>query len=47
MSIEFIDVRPTVGLLALLKNLKYTEWEALAEFVDNAVESHRKNKKIS
>ncbi len=46
MSIKFIDIRPTISLLALMKNIKYTEWEAISEFIDNSVESYRKNKKI-
>ena len=45
MSIKFIDIRPTIGLLALMKNIKYTEWEAMAEFIDNSVQSYRANKK--
>lgn len=45
MSIEFIDIRPTIGLLALMKNIKYTEWEAIAEFIDNSVQSYKYNKK--
>ncbi len=46
MSIKFIDIRPTISLLALMKNIKYTEWEALTEFIDNSVQSYRYNKKI-
>ena len=45
MSIKYIDIRPTIGLLALMKNIKYTEWEAMAEFIDNSVQSYRANKK--
>ena len=45
MSIKSIDIRPTIGLLALMKNIKYTEWEAMAEFIDNAVQSYLTNKK--
>ena len=37
MSIKYIDIRPTIGLLALMKNIKYTEWEAMSEFIDNSV----------
>ena len=45
MSVEYIDIRPTIGLLALMKNIKYTEWEAISEFIDNSVQSYRSNKK--
>ena len=45
MSIKSIDIRPTIGLLALMKNIKYTEWEAMAEFIDNSVQSYLSNKK--
>ena len=45
MTIEYIDIRPTIGLLALMKNIKYTEWEAISEFIDNSVQSYRSNKK--
>ncbi len=46
MSIKFIDIRPTISLLALMKNIKYTEWEALTEFLDNSIQSYKDNKKI-
>ena len=46
MENEKLDITPTVGLLALLKNMRYTEWYALGEFVDNSIQSYRLNKKI-
>ena len=46
MENEKLDITPTVGLLALLKNMRYTEWYALGEFVDNAIQSYRLNKKF-
>ena len=46
MKSEQLDITPTVGMLALLKNLDYNEWYALAEFVDNAIQSYRQNKKV-
>ena len=46
MKNEQLDITPTVGMLALLKNLDYNEWYALAEFVDNAIQSYRQNKKV-
>ena len=42
---EKLNIRPTVGLLGLLKNMRYTEWYALGEFVDNAVQSYSTHKK--
>ena len=45
MENEKLDITPTVGLLALLKNMRYTEWYALGEFVDNSIQSYRLNKK--
>lgn len=45
-EIKKLNIAPTVGLLGLLKNMRYTEWHALAEFVDNSVQSYLKNKKI-
>ena len=44
MKSEQLDITPTVGMLALLKNLDYNEWYALAEFVDNAIQSYIENK---
>jgi len=46
MKNEHLDITPTVGMLALLKNLDYNEWYALGEFVDNAIQSYRQNKKV-
>jgi len=44
-EIKKLNIAPTVGLLGLLKNMSYNEWYALAEFVDNAVQSYFKHKK--
>lgn len=38
-----VNIRPGVSMLQVLKNLKYTYWHALAEFVDNAVQSYQAN----
>lgn len=40
-----INIRPDVGMLGLLKNQNYKPWYALAEFIDNALDSYLKNKK--
>jgi hypothetical protein len=37
--LERISIRPGVSILSVLRHLKYTPWYALAEFVDNSVQS--------
>ena len=39
MALDAIDIRPGVSVLAVLRHLNYRPWYALAEFVDNSVES--------
>ena len=39
MAAQKVDIRPGVSILAVLRHLNYKPWYALAEFVDNAVES--------
>jgi len=39
-SIESINIRPGVSILSVLKHLNYKPWYALAEFVDNALQSY-------
>lgn len=34
-----VSIRPTVSILAVLRHLNYRAWFALAEFVDNAIQS--------
>ena len=43
-KITSLNIRPTVNLLTLLKYFRYTEWYALAEFVDNSITSYLQNK---
>ncbi|WP_018289968.1 ATP-binding protein [Verrucomicrobium sp. 3C] len=38
-KIEKISIRPGVSVLSVLRHLNYKPWFALAEFVDNAVQS--------
>lgn len=38
-SVESINIRPGVSMLSVLSHLNYKPWFALAEFVDNAVQS--------
>src|SRR4051794_4239740 len=35
-----VDLTPGVGLLGALKGLRYNEWFALAEYVDNSLSSY-------
>jgi hypothetical protein len=39
MSIKTVDIRPRVSVLSVLRHLNYRPWFALAEFVDNAIQS--------
>lgn len=46
MGPQTVDIRPGVSVLAVLRHLNYRPWYALAEFVDNSVESfltHRRS----
>lgn len=38
-SIQSINIRPEVNILSILKNVNYKAWFAIAEFVDNAIQS--------
>ena len=40
MSVNTVDIRPGVSVLAVLRYLNYKPWFALAEFVDNAIQSY-------
>src|SRR5438874_6735608 len=35
-----VNIRPGVGILSVLRHLNYKPWFALAEFVDNALQSY-------
>lgn len=39
-SIERVSIRPGVSVLSVLRHLNYTPWFALAELVDNALQSY-------
>jgi len=39
-----VDIRPGVSMLAVLKHLNYQSWYALAEFVDNSIQSYQQNR---
>jgi hypothetical protein len=40
-----VSIRPQVTMLSVLKYLEYETWYALAEFIDNAIDSYLKNAK--
>lgn len=44
MSIKTVDIRPGVSVLSVLKHLNYRPWFAIAEFVDNAIQSFIANR---
>jgi hypothetical protein len=44
LSNERINIRPGVSILSILRHLNYKPWFALAEFVDNAVQSYLSNR---
>ncbi|MDE2816047.1 MAG: ATP-binding protein [Chloroflexota bacterium] len=46
MADQKVDIRPGVSILAVLRHLNYKPWYALAEFVDNSVESFSRHKRI-
>jgi len=43
-SEEVIDISPEIGVLGTFRHLNYTIWGALAELVDNSIESFNTNK---
>lgn len=42
-DINRVSIRPGVSILSVLSHLNYRPWFALAEFVDNAIQSHLSN----
>ncbi len=43
-KIDSVDIRPTVGYLSILPSISYKAWYAIAEFVDNSLQSYLDNK---
>lgn len=43
-SEERVNIRPEVSILSVLKHLNYKPWFAVAEFVDNAIQSFLSNR---
>jgi hypothetical protein len=44
MAIRTVDIRPGVSVLSVLRHLNYRPWFAIAEFVDNAIQSFLTNR---
>ena len=44
-SLHKVNIRPSVSVLSVLKHLNYRPWFALAEYVDNAIQSYFDNEK--
>src|SRR5690349_1180847 len=43
--VEKVSIRPEVTILSVLQHLNYRPWFALAEFVDNSLQSYLANRK--
>ena len=46
MQVNSVNIRPGVNVLSVLPHLNYKAWFALAEFVDNSIQSSIDNKKM-
>ena len=42
--VDAVNIRPGVSILSILRHLNYKAWFALAEFVDNAIQSYNLSK---
>jgi hypothetical protein len=45
-NLQSVDIRPGVTILSVLRHLNYKPWFALAEFVDNALQSAIANQRL-
>jgi len=45
-SIKKVNIRPEVNILSVLRHLNYRPWFALAEFVDNSIQSFTANREL-
>ena len=43
---ETVNIRPSVGYLSILQAINYRAWYAIAEFVDNSLQSYIQNKPL-
>ena len=44
-TIGHVEIRPEVNMLSVLRHLNYKAWFAIAEFIDNALQSYLTNQK--
>ena len=44
--LDHVNIRPRSNIYNVFRHLPYKPWAALSEFVDNALESYRKNKTL-
>jgi len=44
VSVQTIEIRPEVTMLSVLRHLNYKAWFAVAEFIDNALQSYLANR---
>ena len=44
-NLKTVDIRPGVSILSVLRYLNYKSWFALAEFVDNSLQSYLANER--
>lgn len=44
MESDNIEIRPEVTMLGVLRHLNYKPWFAIAEFVDNSLQSYLSHK---
>jgi hypothetical protein len=45
-SDDRINIRPEVSILSVLRHLNYKPWFAIAEFVDNSIQSYLQNRRL-
>lgn len=45
-TVSKVNIRPEVNILSVLRHLNYRPWFALAEFVDNAIQSYITNREL-
>lgn len=46
LKIDSIEIRPEVTMLSVLRHLNYKPWFAIAEFIDNALQSNLSNRLV-
>jgi hypothetical protein len=44
LSTDKVSIRPGVSILSILQHIEYDPWYAIAEFVDNAIDSYQKHR---